>query len=217
MPDYNCIIETHGSQHYKQSTRGRSLEEEQENDKYKKDLALDNNIECYITLDCSKSELEYIKNSLLNSELSDLFDLSKIDWFKCEEYALKNIVLEICSYWREHNEINDEDLTTTDISRIFNLSVTTIQRYLNKGVKLGWCNYNSKEELKKASIKGSKSTGKSVEIFKDGESLGIFKSCSELERQSEKLFGIKLNNRKIASVCRGERPHHKGFTFKYVN
>lgn len=210
LHDYNCIIETHGGQHYKQSTRGRSLQEEQENDKLKKELALNNGISNYVELDCRYSKLEYIKNSILNSELNNLFNLNNIDWVQCEEFALSNKVKQVCDYWREHNEINNEDLTTTDISRIFNLSVTTIQRYLNKGVKLGWCNYDNTKGIQKKN-KG----GKPVEIFKNSKSLGVFESCSELERQSEKLFGIKLNNRKIASVCRGERPHHKGYTFKY--
>ncbi|NGU31094.1 hypothetical protein G6Z34_13465 [Clostridium perfringens] len=55
-----------------------------------------------------------------------------------------------------------------------------------------------------------------VEIFKDNKSLGVFESCSELERQSEKLFGVKLFQSNIGHVCLGRRKSHKGFTFKYV-
>ena len=39
----------------------------------------------------------------------------------------------------------------------------------------------------------------------------MFKSTIELERQSEKLFGVT-----ISRVCLGEKPQYKGFTFKYV-
>lgn len=212
LHDYNCIIETHGGQHYEQSARGRSLKEEQENDIYKKELALKNGIKYYIELNCRYSDLEHIKNSILNSELNNLFDLSKIDWLKCEEFALSNRIKEVCDYWKEHNNISNENLTTRDIGKVFNLSRDTIVNYLKKGTKLGWCNYNSKEEMKK----NGSNNGKKVEIFKGKKSLGVFESCSELSKQSEKLFGIKLNNSKIASVCRGEKPQYKGFTFKYI-
>lgn len=217
LEDYNTIIECHGEQHYRYTGRGRQLQEEQENDKYKKQLALDNKIDCYIELDCSKSELEYIKNSILNSELSNLFDLNHIDWFKCEEYTMSNKVKEVCDYWKLHNEINNEDLSTLEISKLFNLGRCTIIRYLNKGSKLEWCNYDSKKESIKRSSKVGKSTGKPVEIFKNNESLGVFESCSELSRQSEFLFGVKLFYNSISLVCKGRQKQHKGFTFKYID
>lgn len=153
-----------------------------------------------------------IKENILNSKLAIEFDLNNIDWSKCEEFALKNIVKEVCEYWN-HKE-NWE--TVTDLGKIFALDRHTISRYLKKGTKLGWVNYNSKEEVRKSVSKNGKSNSKSVEIFKDGISLGIFESCAELERQSEDLFGVKLLTSKIGSVCLGNRKHHKGFTFKYV-
>lgn len=153
------IIETHGEQHYKYTGRGRSLQEEQLNDQHKYSLAIQNGIkpENYIILDCRKSELEWIKNSILNSKLSELFDLSNIDWISCEEYAVSNIVKEVCDYWHEHVEINGEDLTSKDFSNIFKVHRSTICRYLNKGSKLGWCNYSGKQELIKNGHRNKKS------------------------------------------------------------
>lgn len=50
------IIEIHGIQHYEESPRGkRSLKEEQENDKYKYDLAMKNGVENYIIIDAKYS------------------------------------------------------------------------------------------------------------------------------------------------------------------
>ena len=69
-------------------------------------------------------------------------------------------------------------------------------------------------------VKGSKKINKRinlVEIFKDNVSLGIFNNCMDLERQSEKLFGVKLLNENICMVANGKRKQYKGFTFKYVN
>lgn len=221
LENYNCIIECHGGQHYNNhgfnTCGGRTLKEEQDNDKYKKELALENNIDNYIILNCSKSDIEYIKNSVLNSNLSKIVDLSNINWLKCEEFALSNKVKEVCDYWKEHNEINNEELTTTDVGKVFNLSTSVIYKYINKGVKLGWCSYNNKEERKKVSSKCGKIFSKPVEIFKDEESLGVFSSTRDLEKQSEELFGVKLHNQNIGAVCRGKQKTSKGYTFRYIS
>ena len=47
-----------------------------------------------------------------------------------------------------------------------------------------------------------------VEIFKDNVSLGIFNNCMDLERQSEKLFGVKLLNENICMVANGKRKQY---------
>jgi predicted RNA-binding Zn-ribbon protein involved in translation (DUF1610 family) len=205
------MIETHGKQHYKQSNRGRSLEEEQENDKLKEQLANNNDIENYIVIDCRESDLEWIKNNILQSKLNELFDLSNIDWVKCQEFALGSLIKKVCNLKQDNPNI-----TICEIMKLIKLSNTTIRKYLTIGTKLGWCNYNPKEEMKKNGSKNGKNNNKQVEIFKDNKSLGIFSSCAELEKQSEKLFNVKLNRGKISAVCTNKRKTHKGFTFKFV-
>ncbi|EGT3606928.1 hypothetical protein FKF97_11035 [Clostridium perfringens] len=218
IKDLNCIIESHGLQHYSEITNfssygGKELRKEQENDKYKKEAALANGIKYYIQLDCRESNLEWIKNSILNSELVELFNLSNIDWFQCAEFANKNIVKEVCNYWNNKRE----DETTTDLMKIFNLDKSSIIEYLKKGAKLSWCDYNPKEEMSKRGSKYGKNSAKKVEIFKDGLSLGVFESLSELERQSEKNFGVKLLVSQVSNVCNGRRKQYKGYTFRYIN
>ena len=212
----NCIVETHGEQHYKQTSRKgkrvRTLQEEQKNDRYKKETALSNGIKYYIELDCRESNLEWIKNSILNSELNKLFNLSTIDWQQCAEFANKNIVKEVCNYWNNKKE----DETTTNLSELFKVNKNTIINYLKRGNKLGWCDYDSKEETVRASSKSGKNNSKKVEIFKNNQSLGIFPSCTELSRQSEELFGVRLLISSISAVCKGERKQYKGFIFKYI-
>ena len=219
LPDYNIILECHGMQHYDygfDGCGGDTLQEVQENDKYKRELALNNGINHYIELDCRKSEFEFIKTSILNSELNNIFDLNKIDWCECEKYSLSNRVKEICEYWRLHNEINNDEFTIEYVSKIFNLDRHTISIFLKQGSKIGWCNYNYKEEMKKRMIKRWKTNTKMVEVFKDNSSLGIFSSCMEIERKSIELFGIKLFNSGINQVCNGKLKQYKGFTFRYV-
>lgn len=217
LPEYNMIIETNGIQHYEETNRkgARTLSEEQENDRLKRELALNNGIENYIVIDCRKSDMEYIKQNILKSKLNKLFDLSQIDWLKCEEFALSNLVKEICDYWN-----NKEEWETTQTIAENNswgiVDRATIRKYLKKGTKLGWTNYNPKEEMRRVGAKTGKSKAKPIEVFKDGQSLGIFKSATELAIQSEELFGVKFDNRNISTVCTGKRRHHKGFTFRYV-
>ena len=212
----NIVIEVNGEQHYNQQTRkgARNLTQEKANDKLKKEKALTNGIleENYIEIDCRHSTLDWIKEHILNSRLNELFDLSKIDWLKAEEFTCNNLVKIACEYKRDNL-----DWTTTKIGELMNLNKQTIMKYLKKGTKIwDWCNYDTKEEMRKNCSKNGKSLGKQVEIFKDGISLGIFESTMELERQSEKLFGVKLNNRCISMVCMGKQKHHRKFTFKYV-
>ncbi|XZH34387.1 hypothetical protein ACSW8L_15865 (plasmid) [Clostridium perfringens] len=215
LKNIDCIIETHGSQHYKENFKysdSRSLQEEQVNDKLKREIALQNGIKHYIELDCSESNLEYIKNSILNSELAELFNLSIIDWTSCGEFANKNIVKEICDYWNNKRE----DETTSDVGDRFKIDISTINRYLKRGAKLGWCRYNGRKEMIKNAFKNGKNNGKKVEMFKNNKSLGIFLSCSELERQSEKLFGVKLLHSAVSRVCNNKVSQYKGYQFKYI-
>lgn len=147
LPDYNCIIECHGDQHYNQTGRkgARTLEEEQYNDKYKKELAINNGVENYIVLDCRKSELKYIKNSILNSKLNVIFDISKVNWLKCEKSTTTNLVKQVCDYWNNKEEWE----TVFDLTNEFGLCGTTIRKYLKKGTKLGWCDYDPEKERRR--------------------------------------------------------------------
>lgn len=217
IKDNDCIIETHGKQHYSNisnfsSYGGKKLEEEKVNDRYKKETALKNGIKHYIELDCSESNMDYIKNSILNSKLAKLFDLSNIDWNKCAEFANKNIVKEVCEYWNNKREYE----TTKHIENIFKLNRNTIIAYLKRGNKLGWCNYNAKEEIMKCGSKSGKLFCKQVEMFKNGQNLGRFPSVAELERQSEELFGIKLFRSAVSRVCNNKASQYKGYQFKYI-
>ena len=215
----NMIIETHGKQHYTSDfsrAGGRTLEEEQENDRLKKELALSNGIDEYIVIDCRYSELEWIKNSVLNSKLNELFDLSKIDWLECEKFALRNIIKEVCEYWNTKEDWE----TTSNLAEVFQISPGTVAKYLKKGNELGWTTYNPKDEVFRiAKLNGRKSRERNsipIEVFKDGVSMGVFNSITDLSEMSEEKLGIKLNRSCIGDVVNEKRKYHKGFTFKRI-
>ena len=212
MPKLKLIIETHGLQHYEEKGRkgGRNLKEEQYNDKLKKDLALKNGVkeENYIVIDCRYSELEFIKQNILNSRLSEMFDLTIVDWLKCEEFALSNLVKEVCYYW--DNGIK----STKEIANIMKMNRSTITDYLKKGATIwSWCTYNPKEELTKSNKKNGKLKGKRIICLETSQE---FPSASELEKISKDLLGVNLYQPSISNVCNGKSASYKGFTFKYI-
>lgn len=161
LNDESYIVETHGEQHYKENGNWKmSLKEVQENDKLKKELALKNGIksENYIVINCEKSELEWIKNSIIKSNLERLFDLDLINWNKCEEFALNNRVKEACDLWNKKESYE----TTVDIANKMSLTNTTIRGYLKKGMKFGWCYYCGKDEMIKNAIRNNPQVKKSA-------------------------------------------------------
>lgn len=220
IPNKNIIIEAHGAQHYRDnsspSQKWRTLEEEQENDRNKESLAKRNGVNDYIVLDCRLSELNWIKNSILNSSLNQIYDLSSIDWLRCVEFSMKNLVREVCSYWSSHN-----NLTTGELAKLFRMNQSTILQYLKSGTELGWCNYSVERELMKrnqlAAQRIISTRSKRVVVLKNDECVGIFDSLSELERKSEETYGVYLNSSNTSDVCLGRKKQYKGFVFRYID
>ena len=143
----SLIIENHGIQHYQDGIfRNRTLAEEQANDAYKYELAIKRGIQHYVILDCRFSEIEWIKNSIMNSELPQLLHFSEedIDWNKAEQDAVKNVVRDVCEEWEKNPTY---DYGSFGIK--FHLSGSSIQNYLVIGAKHGWCSYDSSWQLKK--------------------------------------------------------------------
>ncbi|MBN3352078.1 hypothetical protein CF086_17420 [Clostridium botulinum] len=192
IPSINCIIETHGGQHYRYTGRGRSLELEQQNDRLKKELAIANGIkhEKYIVINTSNIDLVTIKQNLLNSQLSKIFNLNKINWNKCEEFALSNRVKEICIYWE--NGLH----STKDIAVKSKLSRGTVIRYLKIGSKINWCNYNPKKEIRSNSRKVGGKNARTIICLTTNE---IFNSIVSAEKK------YLLPKSKVSSCCKGER------------
>lgn len=190
------IIETHGEQHYRHTGRGKPLIEEIENDRIKKELALDNGIkeENYIVIDCSKSELEFIKDNILKSRLNILFDLSDIDWLKCHEYACSNLVKVACDLW------NNGFKSTIKIAETLKMDRHTILRYLKQGSLIKWCDYDlataeinrlenskNKRSRKVRCITLNKTYGSSAEAEREFGIVGIYECLSGKRKTFGKL------------------------------
>jgi len=102
------ICECQGIQHYEE-TKGNwgSLEDVQENDRDKENLANKNEIENYILLDCRESNLKWIMNSIMNSKLPKLLNFKKsdIDWKICEEFAYSSMIENACNLWNNGDNV----------------------------------------------------------------------------------------------------------------
>lgn len=201
IPLMNLIVETNGVQHYNSSfvrmhseTRNaRTLDEEIANDKYKKQLALSNGIEHYVELDCSKSDLDYIKKSILDSELSILFDLSNIDWRKCFKATTTSNVMLCANLW------NDGMKNTQDISDYTGIHISSVISNLKKAAKSGLCDFV-------INYKKNKSRYKPV-------------LCVETQKTYECIQRVKDDNycpTSISNCCSGKRDIAYGMHWRFV-
>lgn len=187
LTDYNYIIETHGEQHYRDCGFGKIYNKQKIIDKEKEYLAIKNNINKYIIIDCRYSNVEWIKNNLEKSILYKIFDFSKVNFDKCNEFASKNIIKEICLYYEGHKPI-----LSSSLAKKFKIGVTTLNSYLHKGNELGWCNYNPKDSHKYGSSYSGKNNTKKTDIYKDNKFIISYSSLKEMEEKSFKDLGVKL-------------------------
>ena len=153
IPSLNMIIEVHGMQHYENkfetiSQKARTLEEEQENDRIKETIARNNGIDKYIILDCRYSDFDFIFSSLLNSSILDILNI-KVDNYKLREMyknSLKSNIVKVCELYNIYNDVSM-------VAKITHNKLDTIRKWLNKGNKIGLCNYNGKFNSNNANSK----------------------------------------------------------------
>lgn len=155
--DVHYLMEMDGGFHYDKS-RFKPLDEIQKNDRNKDELANINNC-VLIRIECKKSNLEYIKKNIESSLLSSIFDLSNIDWKKCEKACAKNLTKEICDYY---NSTKNIDATANH----FYMCRSTIITYLKRGSKIGWTDYQTHFETQYKNIIHA------VELKKNNPDLG---------------------------------------------
>lgn len=137
------ILEMDGYLHFvERRFYKNTLEQIQEKDRIKDKLALNHNINV-IRINCMKCEMEYIKNNIIDSKLSNIFDLSSVDWELCDKKSQGNISKKACDLYMCRL------YSVAEISNILHVSQSTIRRYLNTGSKFGWCDYISKTKKQK--------------------------------------------------------------------
>jgi len=143
LQDYNLIIETDGSLGHGNDNKmtGQLAEESIYIDNIKDNLAEKHGIKL-IRIDCqynNQQKFEYIKNNVI-LKLSMIFDLSNVNWNNIDKISQNSIMIKVCNY----KKLN-QNMSTTEIGKIFHLNRTTIREYLKRGSILNLCHYNSEE------------------------------------------------------------------------
>lgn len=155
-------------------------------DKEKERLAQEHNI-IVIRIDSQISEQEYIKSSIIKSELNNLFDLTNINWAHCDERATSSNVYEAASLW-------NDNLSIKQISNILHVHTATITRYLRQANKLGLCNYSHEESSKRGYKEVSKTnTGR----VKNSD------ACAKISnsKKGKQTKADNPNARKVIRLC----------------
>lgn len=152
------IVEMHGAQHYdkallKSKRRFRTVEEEQNNDIYKKNLAIMNGIDYYFEIDAKKSTKEYLRDNIISSGLLHVLNIEPddVDWDICLEFALSSFVKTICGYKNKNPNIS-----ISEIAKLYKLNRCTVYNYIKFGNELGWCNYKVNDDRKLPNRKNQK-------------------------------------------------------------
>lgn len=201
------ILEMDGAFHYVEITASsKSLQERQAVDAIKNLLANQNGVDV-IRIDCLYSDSNYIKNNILKSKLSDIFDLSNINWLLCDKMAQSSLVKRACDmYMNETSNIKEIGLR-------LHLSVVTVRNYLHRGTKLGWCNYDSKYSRGE----GARNRAKSVLLIdSNGNIINRFENPAMCVDEINRCCNAGVTYGGVCWSCRTLKPH-KGFEFRYEN
>ncbi len=214
IPFYDCIIETHGKQHYSEvgfsHLSGKTYAEEQLNDFNKQLLAKEiGKVQNYVVIDCRKSELSWLKGKTLESGLLEVLQIipETVDWEECHEFALSNITKAVCDAYEKEGQ---KDIKILSIR--FNLSYNTIWAKLKQGSLLGWCSYDPQEAIENRNrVNGKKireMMSKPVyQLDKSGTIIAEFPSIQEAQRQ--------LTITHIWDCIAGRRQTAGGYKWRY--
>lgn len=196
LPNYSCIIEVHGIQHYKSSFINTTYDEVHTNDINKYELAKPL-VNHYIVLDCRHSYASWIKNAILTSDLPNILSFTEpiIDWKKCDQLSRTNIERDIC--WEYTTNLL---ATTHSIASQFKLCLRTVSAVLKSGTKLGLCDYDPQSLREKMHMQKVRPIG----IYKNRELVHV---CSSYAEATSYLRSVGLTIGDTAVMHRLGRNH----------
>lgn len=220
LENYNCIIETHGAQHYERgfySCGGMTLEEERENDQVKKDIAKQNGILYYIIVDCRENTIEWIKSNVMNSDMPMILNFIEddIDWKKCSIHALHSRLKEASDLWTK-------GLTTTLIATTMKVGITTVQRWLKQAAACELCDYTPQKGRERARTdewknrisnthKGMPSSNKNMHKIYCVELNTFFECASDIKK------AMNLPTARILKCCKNKRCTCGRYHWRYAD
>ena len=188
---YNILIEmdggyNHGRYTYKENANVEQIligRNEILDDLNKEIVALENG-NYLVRIDCQKSDVDYIKENILNSKLAEWLDLSDINWDECDKFASKNIIKSMANYI-----IDNPDVTFNILKeKFFYKSNSTIHKHLEKAVKFKMLSEELYNKVQKNALKR-------VSVYVYDKKLNLLKeyrSKKELYKYGEEDIGVKF-------------------------
>jgi predicted RNA-binding Zn-ribbon protein involved in translation (DUF1610 family) len=173
-------------------------------DAIKDELARQHNIHL-IRIDCYYHEdrFEYIKNNIIQSELSSIFDLSIVNWNKCLEYCTTSLI-------KEAADLYNKNMLLKDIAKTLCRHCTTISRWLKQASIIGLCDYHVSSVYQRCK-EISKVAGKPVEQYTKS---GVFiRKYDTITAAAECVCGSQSN---ISACCNGKKGSAYGFCWLYA-
>lgn len=205
------FVEVDGGFHYNEhKISNRSLKDVQQTDLIKDQLAMQHDI-IMIRIDCRISDSEYIKQSVENSLLNSLFDLSIVNWIKCDEIATSSYIKYCCEFY----ENNKFDIDFHKICSILHVSNTTLLLYLRQGRKFKWCNTSHKERVKLSKKFQTISNAKPIRVYKNNEWISDCKSINDCERFMKNI-GEQITSSTISRYIDLKYGMWNEYRFEYI-
>lgn len=192
------IVEMDGGYHY-----AENYNYFKNNDSYKDKLAEKYGI-TVIRINCNYLKVgqryDMIKTNLFEA-LKDIFDLSNVNWDKCNEVGISSKLIEVLNYYQDNPKLGLQEIAID-----CKVSMPTLYEYLYVGEKLGLCQYIRNDNNR---IKNSKP----IAMYDSELNLiGIYKSS----KQIEDLFPeLNLNHRQIRK-CATNNKVYKNYIFRFA-
>lgn len=200
------LVEMDGGWHFEDNNlSGLTAEEAFEIDMNKAEVAFNNNYEL-IRVVCKSSQYSYLRQNVINSQLSEVVDLTLINWNEVYEFCSSNLVEKVCEYRRKH-----EDAFPRKIAKVFHLSVDSVKEYMKRGAEIGWCEYDPASEHQKYWDYINKKKMENPIVVEIIESSEIYKFPS-LNQAKNKMhsLGYKFNSQRISEALK-ERGCYENF------
>lgn len=194
LNDCNCIVEINGLYHYEDTLgyiQRNSLKEQKIIDNKKRTIALKNGVKTYIKIDARESNIEYLKNSILHSDLINILNLQNINFEKCNLDASKCLIYNVCDIW------NSGVHTLKEISESIGISHQRVKEMLVSGTKSNICDFDASVIYNNRIEKVRESRNIKVICLNTGE---IFKSQVE----AAKKYNLKTTSH-LSQCCNGKR------------
>lgn len=200
----NNIIEMDGRFHIIDNhMNGKSKEQVKEEDNYKDKLAKENGFNI-IRVPCYNSDFLYIKDNIINSEVSNILDLKDFDWASLESKLINSNLVKEAS-----NLFNMKKYSIEEIAKIMKIRTTKLCPLLKTSSRIGLTDYDPIKSRSGEYTPKELKQSQSKEVICLDTNV-VFESAKE----AEIFYGFNKDN--IGRVCRGERLTIHGLRFDFV-